>query len=317
MSDRLTAERVAAAWIARRDAGPWTQADRSALDDWLEESASHRAAYFRLNSAWQDAGRLSALLGSPATDDANASRKRCQSRWYAIAASVLLVVGLAFVAWRYDLLGRNTYSTVVGGLQAIPLADGSQVILNTDSEVNLAWSENERRVELRHGEAFFEVAKDPNRPFVVAVGKNRVVAVGTAFSVRREGEDLRVAVVEGKIRVDVPGKSGIMEPVVASSIVRTVDNEVLVQTRPQAEIDRSLSWRSGLLTFRDTPLADAVAEFNRYNVRKILIEDPQIATLEVGGIFRVNNVEAFVQLLQAAFAIQVRVDDNRIVLTSR
>jgi transmembrane sensor len=230
----------------------------------------------------------------------------------------VLTVGATFLIFENRLLPRNDYSTVVGGLEAVPMLDGSRVTLNTDSEIRVAVTEKERRVELKQGEAFFEVAKDPNRPFVVSVAGQRIVAVGTAFSVRRQGNDIRVIVSEGKVRVEVPGKdAALMEPVSAGSVVRTASNEVLIQKKPIAEIEQSLSWRSGLLTFRDTPLADAIAEFNRYNTRKIVIEDPEIAALQVGGIFRATNLDPFVHLLQDGFPVRATMEEDRIVLRSR
>lgn len=240
----------------------------------------------------------------------------------ALAATVVLTLGATFFIFQHRLLPRDDYSTVVGGLQAVPMPDGSKVTLNTDSEIRVAVTEKERRVELKQGEAFFEVAKDPNRPFVVSVAGQRIIAVGTAFSVRRlrnnNSNDIRVIVSEGKVRVEVPGKdAALMEPLPAGSVVRTASNEVLVQTKPIAEIEQSLSWRSGLLTFRNTPLAEVTAEFNRYNTRKMVIEDPAIATLEVGGIFRATNLDGFVHLLQDGFPVRATTEKERIVLRSR
>lgn len=327
MSDRLQAEQAAASWIAKRDAGPWTADDATALEAWLAESAGHQAAYYRFNGAWQEAGRLKALMagnaatvavasvaGSPVANGLWLSRKAVLG----LAAAIVLTIAATFLVMEGRLLHRNDYSTAVGGWEAVPMPDGSKVTLNTDSEIRVAVTEKERRVELKHGEAFFEVAKDPSRPFVVTVAGQRIVAVGTAFSVRREGNDIRVIVSEGKVRVEVPGKDAdLMEPVPAGSVVRTASNEVLVQKKPITEIEQSLSWRTGLLTFRDTPLADAVAEFNRYNTRQLVIEDPAIAALEVGGIFRATRLDSFVRLLQDGFPVRASVEDDRIVLRGR
>ena len=152
----------------------------------------------------------------------------------------------------------------------------------------------------------------------MSAGGQRIVAVGTAFSVRRQGNDIRVIVSEGKVRVEVPGKdAALMQALPAGSIVRTSSNEVLVQTKSIAEVEQSLSWRSGLLTFRNTPLADAIAEFNRYNTRKIVIDDPAIAALEIGGIFRATNLDSFVDLLQDGFPVRATAEAELIVLRSR
>ncbi len=323
MSDRQGAERAAAAWIAKRDAGPWTNEDAGTFDAWLSASASHRAAYYRLNGAWQETGRLKALMRSSAAAAAKTSENPegapgSRKLRLAIAAGIMTIVGIASFIHQSALLNHHEYSTVVGGLQAVPMSDGSKVTLNTDSEIRMSVTDTERRIELKQGEAFFEVAKDPRRPFVVSAGDQRIIAVGTAFSVRRQGHDIRVVVTEGKVRVEIPGKeAALLEPLSAGSIVSTASGDVLVKTKPIAEIEQSLSWRSGLLTFRDTALATAVAEFNRYNARKIVIEDPAIAAIEIGGIFRATNLDPFVHLLEDGFPIRATTEDKRIVLRSR
>lgn len=317
MSKRSEAEHAAAAWIARRDTRPWTEADAAALAAWLEESAGNRAAYYRLNGAWQEAGRLKAFMGSePGPRPAPAESRRL--RYLAVAATAVLAVCSALWVFQGDLFGGARYSTVVGGLQKIAMTDGSVVTLNTASEVRIAMTQSQRRVELEHGEAFFEVAKDPARPFVVSAGGRRIIAVGTAFSVRRDRDDIRVAVAEGKVRMEIPGKeAALTQALAAGSIVRTASDAVLLQKKSLADIEQNLSWRSGMLTFRDTPLAEAVDEFNRYNVRKIVIDDPRIAAIEIGGIFRATSLDPFIYLLQKAFPIHADVEDERIVLKQR
>jgi len=258
--------------------------------------------------------------GAP-PDTGTRGRHRKRQPLRAIAAGFLLAVAgsLAWYVWQTE----PDYSTPVGGLSSVPMPDGSKVTLNTDSEIRVAVTENERRVELRQGEAFFEVAKDPSRPFVVIVGKKRVVAVGTAFSVRRNGDDVRVAITEGRVRIeDAADRSTAPDAVddkvltlSAGSIARATDAGVLVQQKPIPEIQSDLSWRTGYLIFRDTALADAIAEFNRYNVRKILIEDPNVAAIRVSGKFRSTQFEAFVRLLEEGFPVRARIVDGQIVLT--
>jgi transmembrane sensor len=226
---------------------------------------------------------------------------------------------------RGQLSHAHRYTTVVGGLAAVPMSDGSRVTLNTDSALRVALDAHERLIELDHGEAFFEVAHDAARPFIVKAGNKRIVAVGTQFAVRYEGENVRVSVFEGTVRfeTDRPARGTApreqSEPpllLAAGTIARAEHDAVLVQKTGAAEIEQSLTWRTGILTFRDTPLADAVAEFNRYNTRKIVIEDPAIAAVEVGGIFRATNLDPFVHLLEEAFPIRATEEDERIVLRS-
>jgi transmembrane sensor len=260
-----------------------------------------------------------ALPQQPETSDAATFQRRLLR---ALAASVLLAA-VGSVLW-YLWQARPDYSTPVGGLASVPMSDGSKVTLNTDSRIRVAMTETERRVELQQGEAFFEVAKDPSRPFVVTVGEKRVIAVGTAFSVRRNGNDVRVAITDGRVRFEdaeqppvAPG-TGVDEKILtlpAGSIARATKAGVLIQRRPIPEIQSDLSWRTGYLIFRDMALADAIAEFNRYNVRKIFIDDPTVATIRVSGKFRSTQIEAFVRLLEEGFPVRAQSVGDRIVLT--
>lgn len=324
MEDRETVEQAAAKWIARRDLGPWTAAEGAALQTWLAESVAHRVAYYRFNATWQEAGRLKALGPPSASLVAIPIWTRLahllRARPYATAASFVFAAFIVSGLFWIGVLDRDHYSTVVGGLRSVPMADGSRVTLNTNSEVRIALRGRERLIELEQGEAFFEVAKDPNRPFIVKAGDKRVVAVGTRFSVRREGGDVRVIVSEGIVRFE-GSKATVSESeqslmLKAGAVARTRSDAVLVQQASATDIERSLTWRSGLLSFRDTPLAEAVAEFNRYNQRKIVIEDPAIAAVEIGGIFRSTNVDPFINLLEEAFHVRATAEGERILLSS-
>jgi transmembrane sensor len=179
-------------------------------------------------------------------------------------------------------------------------------------------------VELKHGEAFFEVSKDPTRPFIVRAGDKRVVAVGTKFSVRRDGDDIEVIVTEGKVRVeDGPAAqssraNGSAEVFLTpGSIARASEAGVLVQRKTLPEAEEQLSWRTGVLMFRNQSLQEAIVEFNRYNARKIVIQDPAVASLKIEGNFRATNVEAFVRLLESGFSVRAQVGPDQIVLTAK
>jgi transmembrane sensor len=340
---REAAEAAAAAWIAKRDLGEWGSAELSAFESWLAESVSHRVAYYRLNAAWQEAGRLRAFSHGASTSDVSDASPQPQvpgfgegrraffpHRTFAIAAGLTALT--LFAAWFYSssLSHPDHFVTVIGGLETVPLADGSRVTLNTDSELRVSLEPEERVVNLDHGEAYFEVAKDNSRPFIVNAAKRRVIAVGTQFSVRRDRDEVGVVVTEGTVRLEprAEGSSSAQSPNLSSSsgssgvlllpagsVARAQAGAVLVRKEAPAEIEQHLSWRSGLLTFRDTPLADVVAEFNRYNERKIVILDSSIANLPLGGIFRSTNVDPFIELLEQGFPVRARIEGNRILLT--
>jgi len=234
-----------------------------------------------------------------------------------IAASLLLAAILA--AWLSLPPSSKAYRTDIGGISAIAVKDGSTITLNTDSGIRIALSDTERRVDLDKGEAFFEVAKDPKRPFVVRVGDQRVIAVGTKFSVRREQNGIRVIVTEGRVRVEHSAAHRPPETAMISrgGVAVAGIAGVLVQDNPLSDVEDRLSWRQGTLVFHDTSLTEAVAEFNRYNTRQIAIEDPDIGALRIGGQFRTNNAQGFVRLLADAFPIQIEANDTRISLRHR
>lgn len=336
-------EEAASEWLMRRESGHWTPADQAHLEQWLEASALNRVAFLRLELAWEDSARLKALgagipgeeppppgqwnvtpffdpnrVESPATGPAPARAPR-RIRRFAIAASVVLAIAVSFGVYYLKDGGTGRYLTPVGGLASVPMSDGSKITLNTNSQVRVALTQTERHVDLKQGEAFFEVARDPSRPFVVEAGRKRIVAVGTKFSVRRDGDSVEVVVTEGKVRVEDVAPEDPRAPVFLTpgAIARADESGVLVQRKTLPEAETRLSWRAGVLMFREQSLADAVAEFNRYNARQIVIADPAVAALKVEGNFRANNIDAFVRLLESGFPVRATAREDQIVLSSR
>ncbi|TWI00881.1 FecR family protein [Luteimonas cucumeris] len=353
MSSSKQIERTAAAWLAQRDGGHWSDHDQVRLDAWLSASTAHRVAFLRLESAWQQSDRLKALgaglpagtlpergqwtaspfLGSrevmndttraaPASAAPRASpRSTRMGRYFGAAAALALAVSSAGM-WRYlTAVEQTSYQSGLGELRLIPLADGSRATLSSDSRILVSMSRGERRIDLQQGEAFFDVAKDPGRPFVVAAGARRAIAVGTRYAVRRDAANLRVVVTEGTVRLETdtapdrhPQPTTLLP---AGSVALATSNGVLVRSGSVEEAERQLNWRSGFLAFHDTPLSDAAAEFNRYNGRKIVIGDARVAALRVGGNFRWSNVDVFVRLLEQGFPVRAEHEDERIVLYSQ
>lgn len=339
---------VAAQWVARRDSERWSQSDEADLEAWLNASTGNRIAFLRLQAAWEDANRLKVLGAGvkagvvPSSEHWNTSpffkhiarsegalpeaRHAFAPRGdhnvipkvtaWALAASALVIAVL--LAWNRGYFEGNAYSTPVGGLAAVPLPDGSKVTLNTDSEIRVAVTDKERRIELKQGEAFFEVAPEVSRPFVVNAGDKRVIAVGTRFSVRKNATDIRVVVTEGTVRVEQESDSAdtAVTQLSAGSVARARDAHVAVQERSVPEVEELLSWRTGFLVFHETSLAEAVEEFNRYNTRKIVIEDPAVAGLRISGNLRATNVDAFAQLLEDGFPVTVQRHVDRISLSA-
>jgi len=240
-------------------------------------------------------------------------------RLSALAAALVLGVAAAS-SWYFTAYDPNSYHSALGATKTVSLADGSTVTLNTDTAIHVALTDTERRIDLYRGEAFFEVAKDPRRPFIVSAAEKRIIAVGTKFSVFREALDTRVVVTEGQVKVQEVQDGVTVGPVTqvpAGSIAEAGSAGVLVRHGSIAEAETYISWRSGYITLRDTDLADAVAEFNRYNRKQLVIADSAISGLRVGGNLRATNVGAFVRVLEEGFPVRAEIQDDRIVLTAK
>jgi transmembrane sensor len=350
-SRRQHTEDRATEFLQKRESETWSDADQAALTAWMQASTSHRVAFLRAEAAWEQMGRLKALgaglprfkVPTPAELDsahlrgergeaqARARPRRVFGAFIGVAASLAAIIGVALGVYQAWFSGER-YATPVGGVASLPLEDGSRITLNTDSKVRVIFSNRERHIDLSQGEAFFEVASDGDRPFVVQAGARRVVAVGTKFSVRRDHEGIQVVVTEGKVRVEderlasgsaaratgtIPGASeaasqGIV--LAAGGLARAGDSDVVVQNRAPAEAEEMLSWRSGYVVFHETPLAQAVAEFNRYNARQIVIRDAGVATIPLTGKFRATHNETFVNLLEQAYQVPVERTPEAFVL---
>lgn len=347
-TDHRQIERTASMWLARRDAGDWSARQQTALNAWLAESVAHRVAFLRLEAAWEETARLKAfaaggsqtaapargewahspyfaspLDGSHPVEHGRTMRKHGRRHWplfASMAASLLAIAVVAgFALNHYTRVDTGAWHTVLGAQQVVQLSDGSTVTLGSNTGLRMAFSRSERDLDLARGEAFFDVAHDAARPFVVHVEGYRVTAVGTRFDVRREHDrNLRVVVTRGLVRLQStsdPAQAGTMLP--AGSIAMIDGADVLVKQVPLDEARERLSWRDGYAVFHGTPLAEAVGEFNRYNARKIVIADPSLDALRVGGNFRLDNSAAFVRLMQEVFPVEATQHGDRIVLSHK
>jgi transmembrane sensor len=299
-------EERAAAWIvARRDRNGWNEEKQGELDAWLTMSPTHMVAYLRLDAAWHRADWLSVLRRPIPDDGAETPLRRNFSFFSKIAAACVAVIAVGVGAYVMHSLPREqTYATPLGGHKTVILADGSQVELNTDTVLRTMMSGGQRTAWLDRGEAFFQIAHEPNRQFVVMAGARRVTVLGTKFLVRRETDRLEVAVVEGRVRFDAANGRQSRTALLAQGdvAIATPSNMILPKTTMRA-LTEELGWRRGVLVFDNTTLADAVNEFNRYNNMKLLIADAGTARLTIGGTFQANNVEAFTRVIQEALEI--------------
>ena len=311
-------EEVAAGWLVRQDSGEWTCQDQAELDAWLDAAAGNAVAYYRLEQSWRTADRLAALrVPAPAEP----MPRPVPQLWFglAIAASLVLAgfVGL-FVAGLGPFQAGEVHATRIGGRATVPFADGSRVELNTDTALRADISGDRRIVWLDRGEAYFDVARDPARPFQVLAGDRRITVLGTKFSVRRIGDGVQVNVVEGRVRVEPLGGAddeATFRILTRGQTALAAGPDSLRTAAAPEEVAASLSWRQGMILCDQDSLADAAAEFNRYNGKRLVIADADAAAMTISGRFEATNVDAFARLLNRAYGLSVRDDGARLTIT--
>jgi len=320
-------EEAAAAWVARHDTGPLDAAEAAEFEAWLQASPAHRAAFELYGDLWSDFDNLSSrsqpVEAAPPEPANDAADFRISRRAVAAGAALLFVSAVTYAGF---ILNRapapEAFETAVGEQRTVTLADRSRVTLNTDTRFVVEFSERERRIVMERGEAFFEVAHDSARPFTVSSAAGSVRAIGTRFVVRVRGErELDVMVTEGRVLVSrSPAQSGERAdmarsaPLSAGQQLRT-DQPVVATVTPQ-EITRELAWRQGDVVFSGEPLSAAAAEMQRYTPTRISV-DPAVAHYSVGGYFRTNDLEAFLQTVQSVFPVRVVRSPDEVRLVAR
>ncbi|MFC4312522.1 FecR family protein [Steroidobacter flavus] len=299
----------AAEWAVKRETHSADPAFVAELDAWLAADSRRVGALLRAEAALSYLNRGRALAGGQPDVAPRVGRRKLLIGG-AIAALAASVGGLALLLPQEQSIG-----TMMGEVRKVPLSDGSLVAVNTSSEVVVALTPETRKLSLVKGEAWFKVAHDTQRPFVVEAGPVRVRALGTAFSVRRNESGADVLVTEGTVETWAVGEEN-------HRIKLSAGNKaVLGMGRPpQAvaandQIENELAWRNGEIVLYGQTLADAAAEFNRYNARKVVISDPQLAAETMVGRFNADEPEAFAHAAALATGARVTQTDSTLQLT--
>lgn len=314
---------------------------------WIAEDPRHAAAFESATEVWQESGDLPAHIPQATLD---AARRRPGSRLMgpAIAAAAVLC-GLLIATVFY--LRSPALVTGAGEQRTIELSDGTQVTLNANSRLRLQYDARTRKVTLARGEAFFHVAKQALRPFVVIAGNRKVIAVGTSFLIRREdpeGSAFAVTLIAGRVAVEPIAGPNVLpteNPLIVGSVVAPAPAPAGVAsagsgagnvpglrllsrgerlryaddtegTLDSPSIDKVTAWQRGLLIFDDATLADAAAEFNRYGATKITVAGAA-GSLRVGGVYRIGDASSFAQAMAMAYHLHIDHRDQEIMLSDK
>ncbi len=312
-------ETRAALWLEQRHHGDWTEQDEAAFDVWLTQSVAHRIAYLRLERAWRYADRLSALRTPPRETPKSATRGWPILKGAAAVGAILFLLGTGTAYFSGPKSREHVYATGIGGDERLTLADGSQIELNTDTRLRFSDAGRQRKVILEKGEAYFQVTHDAKRPFVVIANGRRLIDLGTKFLVRQDARELQVTVFEGRVQYDpVVGRAnGGMALLTPGDVLLATSDSQSIMRKDSRTALKELGWRHGVVTLDNATLADAAAEFNRYNTRKLVVADPVVARLKIIGTFQANNISAFVSVAQDIFGLHVENRGAEIVISRR
>lgn len=310
----------AAEWLFEREES-FTPERAEAFTVWRNENPRHAEAVARvqrtlaiLDEMPAVRAPLEARVGQVQQTAASMPTSQNSPRWFkrvAWVGGLAAALAFGFVTWRSYSIPETPavhYATGADAQRSMFLPDGSIVDLNVHTDIEVQFTDMERRIFLNRGEAHFQVAHDTSRPFTVTVGGVSVRAVGTAFNVRRAGRGIDVLVVEGKVEFsqkDIPTQKpfGDAAPLlIAGDRVQLAQIEQPITPRIEkvdvAEIPSLLTWQNPLTNFADVPLRDVIARFNRRNTTQLILADADLGDRRIGGLIALDQVDAFVRLLE-------------------
>ncbi|HTV84688.1 MAG TPA: FecR domain-containing protein [Dyella sp.] len=290
---------------------------------WTAEDERHLAMFERMNDL---AGRLGSLdaVSRRGLINAFAPPSKPWRRWLPLAAAASMAVAAlsgTYLLWRAGVSGAasQVYTSAIAQNKDIVLPDGTQVALGAASTLAMHFSHGQRRVELRQGEAFFQVVHDNSRPFEVAAGEVSVRDIGTAFDVRRTGDRVTVAVTQGRVQIaQISAASGHAQQgtleVSAGQLV-SYDPHSGGMTIGSIVPEQATGWRDDRLDFIDEPLSVVVANLNRYSARQLRIADADLGTLSYTGSIRTDAIDGWLSALPRVFPLRVSTVGNQVILS--
>ena len=287
-------------WVVRIHSGPVLESLQAECDAWRMQSPAHERAYRAAESLWQDVGH--AHLRVPISAERTFQRVPGRTSW-AVAACLLLIIGASFTEPLREWINEVTadYQSGVGQQRMVSLQDGSTIQLNTDTAINVAFSNSRRGIHLLKGEAAFTIATDPHRPFTVQSGSIQTRALGTVFSVRHQKDMTTVTVIEHSVQVNVASAASPL--VVHEGEQLSYSLQQGASTVRRVDLERETAWQRGKLIFESKPLTEVVAELNRYRHGRIVILNPALRPVHVTGLFDMADPDGALRMIHRTLSI--------------
>ena len=328
-------EDEAAAWLIALDKEAPTRDTLREFHEWLDRGPQYKQVFEAAAETWSDLDRWSTYLYPETGGEVNTGPEADETRWRLggpgfaaaslVVAGLLIAVGMIFLSPAQQTDFVAGYQTDIGEIKGIDLPDGSDIHLNTATQIEVTYAKDARVVQLTGGEAYFRVAHDSDKPFLVHAGRYLVKAVGTAFSVAYDDHMIELNVTEGKVEVvslqDDEFRIGDIArveltrsrvPFVKGQSVRLGDDRdelgMVLKVEGvdvESEMQTALAWRNGMLIFDAEPLQQVVAKINRYTPKDIVIADASIRDLHFGGYFQADNIPAILATMGSDYGLNV------------
>jgi transmembrane sensor len=330
--DLSAVEAEAAEWVVKLERGCSAE-DLACFREWQDRSPANREAGQRLTALWSQFDLLARYAAQPPAVEEKAPRRFLPIfasggvplwRTVGVVAAILIVVicRTAYFSRPQPVVTTTIYQASIGSQQEVTLPDGTSVTLNSGSQIEVAYSGTYRDVRLRRGEAYFEVAHTDSRPFTVLVGDRKVHDIGTEFDVCADHRAVEVIVAKGAVELLAPPSSnaapGERLGVVQAGQRAAFDHRLeYLQSMSAADINRKLAWRDGILIYAGEPLSHVVEDVSRYSDIHIMIADPALKDIPVGGYFEIRKIRGVFSALEANFGIHAAwLDATHVRLTT-
>ena len=296
-------------WLVKLETDSMADGDEERFVEWMEQDERHGQAFYQAEQTWKlmaEAGASNAKEALISPTSSIQTKSWSVNALISLAASILVV--FASVFWWQDIYfaTMSDHYTHTGQRLEQKLSDGSELVLNTDTAIDVQYDDNTRLVKVLSGEVYVTVAKDPNRPFIVQIGDLQVTALGTQFIVKKEGNsDPSVTVTEHSVKVESTASNKV-NLVLNQGYKVSLDetNETLSKVE-SVNTELAQSWRTGKYVFKDQPLALVIAELNRYYDGKILIRDNTLVNKRVTGVLDLDNPRVSLNNLAKSLGIKV------------
>jgi transmembrane sensor len=322
------AKEQAASWFARVQAGELSSHEQRELRLWRNAHAENELAWNSIQSQWsaaealKDSPELIALRAEARRSDLSSSAGNRSWRLpLALAASIafgMVVSTFAFKHSRMTASPAQTFATAIGEQKTFELQDQSQLMLDTDTEARVVYTDERREVQLLKGRAHFIVAHNPDRPFIVQAGSGSIRALGTVFDVSKLGDTVTVFLASGRVQVGIKASGAADTATLLPGEEVSYENATFVSSKRALSGDVAMAWQHRDLVLHETSLLDAVTEMNRYSREQIVIDrDESLRSAPLNGVFHVDDRRSFLEAVQAALSVDTVAERNGDVLLKR